>query len=179
MTINIPPILLFAIAICAAIPHWKHLFIFTYYKAVYVSPANISSAGPLVLDLDDDGIELNKLSSNKDDGPYFDFDGDDIKTLTGWVGAEDGLLAIDRNNNDKIDNTSELFAATEKNPFKALSRFDMARYFFFKDGVIDKTDAAFSQLRVWRDYNSDGYPHHTELKKLTDLGIASISTKAG
>ena len=131
-----------------------------------------------MLDLDDDGIELNKLSSNKDDGPYFDFDGDDIKTLTGWVGAEDGLLAIDRNNNDKIDNTSELFAATEKNPFKALSRFDTPRHFFFKNGVIDKTDAAFSQLRVWRDYNSDGYPHHTELKKLTDLGITSISTKA-
>ncbi|MEB0014593.1 hypothetical protein QN379_23505, partial [Glaciimonas sp. Gout2] len=61
---------------------------------------------PLVLDLDGDGIETvgNKNKNNI----YFDNNNDGIKTATGWVGADDGLLVMDRNGNGVIDNGTEL-----------------------------------------------------------------------
>ncbi|MBR6026670.1 MAG: hypothetical protein IK065_03620, partial [Neisseriaceae bacterium] len=50
---------------------------------------------PLVLDLDGDGIEL--LKANGWNGVQFDYNGDGIKSSTGWVKSDDGLLVWDRN----------------------------------------------------------------------------------
>ncbi len=46
---------------------------------------------PLVLDLDGDGVETVGITSDKQ--VLFDHDGDGVKTATGWVGKDDGLLA--------------------------------------------------------------------------------------
>jgi hypothetical protein len=43
------------------------------------------------------------------------------------------------------------------------------------DGVIDSQDAAFADLRVWVDANSDGITESGELKTLTDLQISQLS----
>jgi hypothetical protein len=43
------------------------------------------------------------------------------------------------------------------------------------DGVIDSSDAIFSQLQVWQDLNQDGVSDSTELKSLSDLNISSIN----
>lgn len=59
----------------------------------------------LLLDLDDDGLETGGVLR----GAYFDHDNDDIKTVTGWVGPNDGILVLDRNQDGVIDNGSELF----------------------------------------------------------------------
>ncbi|MBR7059330.1 MAG: hypothetical protein IKI22_01825, partial [Neisseriaceae bacterium] len=62
---------------------------------------------PLVLDLDGDGIEL--LKANGWNGVQFDYNGDGIKSSTGWVKSDDGLLVWDRNGDGIINNGSEIF----------------------------------------------------------------------
>ena len=54
---------------------------------------------PLVLDLDGDGVETVSVAQ----GTYFDHDGNGFAENTGWVGADDGLLVRDLNENGVID----------------------------------------------------------------------------
>ena len=60
---------------------------------------------PLALDLDGDGIETR----GADGTVLFDHNGDGIRTGTGWVRSDDGLLVLDRNSNGTIDTGAELF----------------------------------------------------------------------
>jgi hypothetical protein len=131
---------------------------------------------PLVLDLDGDGIEtvgINPLAPI-----LFDHDADGIKTGTGWVGSDDGLLVLDLNGNGTIDSGRELFgdntalpgnASLAVNGYQALAQHDSNL-----DGKINSLDAAYSQLRIWRDLNQDGISQAGELQTLQSLGIASI-----
>ncbi|MEB0165421.1 hypothetical protein QN360_21215, partial [Glaciimonas sp. CA11.2] len=43
------------------------------------------------------------------------------------------------------------------------------------DGKIDKNDANWNQLKVWRDLNQDGISQANELFTLDQLGIASLN----
>ena len=56
---------------------------------------------PLVLDLDGDGIEA--LAINPANPVLFDHNGDNIKTATGWIKADDGIVVLDRNNDGQLD----------------------------------------------------------------------------
>ena len=132
---------------------------------------------PITLDLDGDGIETVGLSA----GVLFDHNGDGIQTGTGWVGKDDGLLVLDKNNNGTIDNGAELFGDNTilkngqkaKDGFAAISDLDLNQ-----DGKLNSSDAAFANLRVWQDINQDGFSQATELKTLDELGISSINTVA-
>ncbi|HEZ1705990.1 TPA: iron-regulated protein FrpC, partial [Neisseria meningitidis] len=62
---------------------------------------------PLALDLDGDGIET--VATKGFSGSLFDHNRDGIRTATGWVAADDGLLVRDLNGNGIIDNGAELF----------------------------------------------------------------------
>ncbi|AUX78428.1 calcium-binding protein [Sinorhizobium fredii] len=122
---------------------------------------------PLVLDLDGDGVELSTLDSSN---VHFDYDQDGFAEKTGWVSSDDGILAIDRNNNGSVDGVSELFGSPTQDGFSVLETLDSNR-----DGKIDAADEAFDQLRVWRDLDQDGVSDEGELISLTDAGIKSIS----
>jgi len=77
-----------------------------------------------------------------------------------------------------IDDGTELFGnqtilkdgSKAANGFEALAELDTNH-----DGTIDASDAAFSQLRVWKDPEGDGYSLPNELHTLEELGIKSIS----
>ena len=56
---------------------------------------------PFTLDLDGDGIETVGINAAKP--VLFDIDAVGIKKSVGWVKADDGLLALDRNGNNTID----------------------------------------------------------------------------
>lgn len=129
---------------------------------------------PLIIDLGKKGIELTSL----DDGVHFDLDKNGFAEKTAWIGGEDGFLALDRNGNGKIDNGGELFGdqvtlkdgSTSSEGFEALAELDENG-----DGVIDKNDSEFANLRVWIDANHNGISESDELKTLDELGITSIS----
>ncbi|WP_241151891.1 calcium-binding protein [Pseudomonas viridiflava] len=133
----------------------------------------VPRADPLALDLDNDGIETVGI----DGGVKFDFDGDGIKTGTGWVKGDDGFLALDRDLDGSIDSGAELFGidtikmdgSKAKNGFDALSDLDSNA-----DGSFDEDDLSFGDVRVWRDLNQDGISQLDELKGLGELGVKSI-----
>ncbi len=138
-------------------------------------PANDGNVGaglganrdPLVLDLDGDGIELGTLADSQ---AYFDLNGDGFATRTSWLKGDDGFLALDRNQDGKINDITELFGSPERTGYEELSELDSNA-----DGVIDKADERFAELLVWQDVNEDGISQADELKPLTEAGIVSIS----
>jgi hypothetical protein len=130
---------------------------------------------PLVLDLDGDGVETTAINN----GAYFDHDASGFAESTGWVSADDGLLALDRNGDGRISDGTELFGnqtlfpdgSQAGNGFQALTQWDGNG-----DGRIDANDAVWSQLQIWRDQNEDGYSEAGELYSLSDFGIVSLDT---
>ena len=132
---------------------------------------------PLALDLDGDGIE----TLGADGTVVFDHDGDGVKTGTGWVGADDAFLALDRNGNGSIDTGAELFGVdtVKTDGSLAVDGFDALRDLDANgDGVFDTRDSEFANVRVWRDRDRDGVSDPGELSSLTDAGILSIDLNA-
>ncbi len=124
---------------------------------------------PLVIDLGGNGIGLSAAGA----GALFDLDNDGFRESVGWFGSDDGLLAIDTNQNGIIDNATELFGTDEIDRFTNLVSQDTN-----SDGVIDTNDNAFVDLRVWIDVNGDGVTDTGELHTLSELGIAAINLSA-
>jgi VCBS repeat-containing protein len=130
---------------------------------------------PLTFDLDGDGLETVGIDPN---APIlFDHDGDGVANATGWIKPDDGFLVLDRNGNGLIDNGAELFGdstplsagGTAVDGFAALAQEDSNG-----DGLVNADDANWSELRIWRDLNSDGVSQDGELSTLEALGIAGI-----
>lgn len=128
---------------------------------------------PIVLDLNGDGIQTIDVNN----GVFFDNDANGFAERTGWVNSNDGLLVIDRNGDNVINNGQELFGdqTVLSNGTRAASGFQaLADLDSNSDGKIDINDKAFSQLRVWRDLNGDGYSSADELSTLDQLDIKSF-----
>jgi Ca2+-binding RTX toxin-like protein len=128
---------------------------------------------PLVLDLDGDGLELTAASRYT----LFDHNADGIRTGSGWVRPDDGLLVRDLNGNGVIDTGRELFGedTVKSNGALAIQGFDALKDLDSNgDGFITSADAAFGELKVWQDANQDGISQSSELKTLGQLDITSI-----
>ncbi len=131
---------------------------------------NDPPVSPLIIDLDGDGVHTTNLFGSR---TFFDLDGDGLAEHTAWASPSDGFLALDRNNNGRIDNISELFGNRTRDGFFVLRELDSNN-----DGIISVADNAYSQLKAWRDANSDGQSEESELLSLGDAHIASISLQA-
>ena len=131
---------------------------------------------PIVLDLDGDGIET--VAGAQFNGSLFDHDKDGIRTSTGWVKSDDGILVIDRNQDGLINNGGELFGDSvtlkdgtqAKHGYAALAEFDSNG-----DGKVDSNDIDFNKLQVWRDLNQDGISQKNELFSLADAGVKALN----
>ena len=167
-------------------------------------PAGGTGFFPIVLDLDGDGIELTSLA---DSNAFYDFGEAGDYQHTGWVGADDALLAVDLNDDGIIEGKFELaFAewgifAIEENDVTAhdfnndgvvdlqdfdtddngiISDLEGLRYFDSnKDGVIDQNDSIWDSLRVWQDSDGDGISDDGELSGLTAVdGLEGAGVKS-
>jgi hypothetical protein len=129
------------------------------------------SAPPLALDLDGDGVEFVSRAASV----AFDYLGEGNHQNTAWVGADDGLLAIDLNANGTIDGASEIvFGGNGLTDLEGLA----AKYDTNQDGVLDAQDAQFSSFGVWQDANSNGVSDDGEFRTLAEAGIVSIDLKS-
>lgn len=129
---------------------------------------------PLIVDLDGDGVE----TSGKENGIYFDHDGNGFAEKSGWVGKDDGLLVRDINGNGQIDDGTELFGNNSvlssgkkaENGFEALKDLDSNH-----DGVFDNKDAAWNEVKVWKDSNQNGLVEDGELITLEQANVSGIN----
>ncbi|MDL5034563.1 calcium-binding protein, partial [Pelomonas sp. APW6] len=160
----------------------------------YRSASTWRARDPLAIDLDSDGIEM--LAANAQP-VVFDHNADGIKTGTGWLKGDDAWVVMDRNGNGTIDSGRELFGVDTLIPERktvvnadgstsvvtvernATSGFEALRaQDDNNDGMLDAKDAAFAQVRLWRDLNSDGISQANELSTLEANGIVSINLVA-
>lgn len=74
----------------------------------------------------------------------FDLDSDGKAENVPLLSGTSGYLALDRNENGKIDSGSELFGAKSGNGFAELAAYDSDG-----NGWIDDNDPVFSKLQVW------------------------------
>ena len=124
----------------------------------------------MAFDLTGDGLELTPAEQN---GVYFDIDQDGFLERLGWVGPQDGLLVLDRNEDGVINDAGELFSAWSGaygGSLPTLASLDTN-----SDGVIDALDTDFEDLRIWVDQDQDGQTGVGEINALHRFGILSIS----
>jgi Ca2+-binding RTX toxin-like protein len=145
---------------------------------VEFGPVTYIPAGPVVLDLDGDGVELTSL---EDSAVWFNQDRDRFIEKTSWVGADDAFLVIDLAANgaagsDGVINRADevqfaLWDSGAGSDLEAVgSVFDTNH-----DNVLNSSDARFAEFRIWKDANQNGVTDAGELLTLAAAGIASIS----
>lgn len=131
-------------------------------------------ASPIILDLNGDGVVG---TVGLDAGVYFDHAADGFAERTGWLAPGDGLLVWDRNANGAIDSGRELLGSESllPNGLKAVNGFEALKALDANgDGVINASDPAFAQLRVWVDADSQGRTGPGELLTLEQAGVLSM-----
>jgi hypothetical protein len=138
---------------------------------------------PILIDVSGNGFSL----TNYENGVDFDITGLGVMSRISWTApdSDDAFLALDRNGNGVIDNGSELFGNTAPQPdpppgvarngFYALAEYDKPGKGGNGDGVIDRRDAAYDWLRLWRDMNHNGVSESGELSRLADAQIEAIA----
>ncbi len=129
---------------------------------------------PLIIDMADIGISLSKPT----EGVQFDIIGNGKKQQMSWTTDDSSpFLALDVNNNGRIDDIHELFGNNTRgvdgtgaaSGFEALKKYDSNL-----DGVVDRRDPVFAQLLLWVDANRNGESEAGELQSVMSSEIATI-----
>ena len=121
---------------------------------------------PLIIRTDED---VPADASISDQTFIFDIDGDGKEEEVQNLAAGCGFLAIDQNNNGRIDNGTELFGARSGNGFA-----DLAEYDSDGNGWIDEADDVWSKLCIYT-VDSDGAEHMQSLKD-ADVGAIYLGS---
>jgi hypothetical protein len=134
----------------------------------------------LVVDLEGDGLRLG----DKHYPVAFDVDGDGRQETVQWTAEEqrEGFLWLDANRDQKMQ-PDELVGrriATPDGPsrqagWRALVDLDSKSAGGNGDKRLTKADRAWSDLRLWIDYDHDGDPSKGELYRLEDWRIESFA----
>lgn len=93
---------------------------------------------PLILNLNDNTVSVT------DQKFRFDLDADGKEEEISFAGKGSGFLALDKNNDGKINDGSELFGTKNGDGFG-----DLASYDEDGNGWIDENDSVYNKLKVW------------------------------
>jgi len=122
---------------------------------------------PLVLTFgSNSGTSNAQLSQQK---IAFDLNVDGEIDRISYATGTSAFLALDKNNNGRIDDGSELFGARSGDGFA-----DLAAYDENSDGVIDESDAVFSQLRLSSLGNREDNQDQLQLNTLAEKNVGAI-----
>ncbi len=128
---------------------------------------------PILIDLNGDGVDLVSLDEST---AFFDYDADSYQENLGWVGPEDGILAIDLDGDQMVTQAAEfVFADQTDNPDDTDLAAFSALYDSNMDGVFNAGDAAFTQAGIWQDYNQNGQADAGEFHDLSTHNISAIN----
>ena len=114
---------------------------------------------PLIINLDGDVADVS------DQTFFFDLDADGVLDQVNQLGSGSGFLALDKNNDGKINDGSELFGTASGDGFR-----DLARYDEDGNGWIDENDSIWDKLKIWCK-DADG---NDVLCRLADKGVGAI-----
>ncbi|PTC01022.1 hypothetical protein C9975_04380, partial [Thalassospira xiamenensis] len=129
------------------------------------------TAPPVILDLSNDDFQLIDLSESS---AFFDYDGDGYLENIGWIAGDDGILSIDLNGSDTIDDVSEFVFANETEAKDTDLEALATLYDSNGDGVLNAEDERWADFRVWQDWNGDGQSQEGEVSTLAELNITEI-----
>ena len=126
---------------------------------------SVEVSDPLVINFDGSAAELQDMRF------AFDLNSDgQASEQVPLLAGNRGFLALDRNQNQRIDAGNELFGPRTGNGFSELADHDDDG-----NGWIDENDRVFQDLRVWTPA-SDGTG---SLRTLQEVGVGAISLAAG
>ncbi len=114
---------------------------------------------PLIVNYQSGAANFNNQKFN------FDLDCDGKMEKIACPGVGSGFLALDRNQNNQIDDGTELFGPTDGNGFHELAQYDQDQ-----NGWIDEADPIFAQLKIWEKEASG----KDNIDSLTAKGIGAI-----
>lgn len=129
------------------------------------------STTPLVLAFAGEAVHFNTAVA-----AGFDLTGT-MSVVTDWPTSTTPWLALDRNDNGRIDDGGELFGSATLlasgdaavNGFVALRELDDNG-----DGRVDARDSQWSRLLVWSDVDSDRVSARDELRPVSDRELVAI-----
>lgn len=114
---------------------------------------------PLVINVD------NASAHVTDQKFFFDLDADGTEEEISFLENGSGFLALDRNDDGKINDGTELFGTQSGDGFS-----DLAEYDSDGNGWIDENDSVFNRLKIWtKDEKGNDM-----LIRLTDADVGAI-----
>ena len=117
---------------------------------------------PLVINLDTAAAKVSDQSF------YFDLDADGKLDKISHLSPGSGFLALDKNEDGKINDGKELFGTASGNGFGDLAAYDQDN-----NGWIDEKDEIFTKLRIWTKDDKG----RDILYTLKEAGVGAICLK--
>ena len=153
-------------------------------------------ASPLLVQIGKNGSQQSIDLSAPLSGVLFDILGSNsfpfahAKKIISWFTQETvhgNYFIVLPDSNGEVNGVDQMFGNNTRGPdgefaangYDALKKWDGRKAdgsydSASRNGVIDRHDAVFSQLRLWEDDNGDGIAQASELHTLSEVGLTSI-----
>ncbi|MFM8468246.1 MAG: tandem-95 repeat protein [Oxalobacteraceae bacterium] len=130
---------------------------------------------PIVIDLDNDGLEFIDLYHSQ---VSFITDDSGEAHRIAWVGGDDGILAYDVDGDGQINRFDEIAFGSHVDPqTPGISDLQALQHIEFdsnQDGVFDASDDKWHHFKLWRDMNSNGKSDDGELQTMPQAGLRQL-----